>query len=255
MLFCKAFCGGEGLPGNPAAVSIVEDFPDNMQEIAADINISETVFVKHIGQNRFLIRWFSPKDEAPLCGHATMAAAFGIHQQYGFSSLSLIHRQGHIKAEIRNGDIHIFMRKKPIVKLDLNEKQKKFCESLSLVSAYQDDLLDIYCLKEEREVIDYVPDFGEIVEISKRAIVLTAPCKRFDFCSRYFAPKVGIKEDPFCGSAHCRLVPLWGRILNKTVLTSYQPSGGCGRFVEHEDFIEMIGKVELYEEVKNRFIA
>lgn len=253
MFFCRAFCSEEFL-GNPAAISIVEEFPSDMQDIAKNLNFSETAFVKHVGKNNFLIRWFSPLDEAPLCGHATLASTFVLHKTYGLSKISFIYRYGHILAEVKNHQVHIFLPKKKVMKVMMTELQADALKGFHVKNVYTDNMIDIFHLDSEEAVLSFKPDFEVIKKISKRAFVLTASSKKFDFVARYFAPNVGINEDPFCGSVHCRLVSLWGSIKNKKELTSYQ-SGGAGIFIEHENSIEMIGKVNIDEKLKQRLTA
>jgi len=242
--YCIRAFSSDKFFGNPAAVCITGDFPSNAQTVAAEINFSETVFVKPYKKNMFLIRWFSPKDEAPLCIHATVAAAYMIHKKYGLSTLVLIHKRGVIEAQIdANDQVHLFMPT-----LDTKPLKTHNLSLPSVKEAFTDDVVDIFVLSHEQDVLRYQPDFDAIKAINKRAICLTASAKTYDYVCRYFAPKIGIPEDPFCGSINCRLVPYWSQVLHKNHLTSYQ-SNGYSEFILHKNNqIEFVAKANLYEE-------
>lgn len=244
--FVRAFCS-ENLFGNPAAVCFVDEFPENKQEIAASINFSETVFVKPYKNDSFLIRWFSPKDEAPLCAHATVAAAYMIHKKYGISKMELIHRQGVILAHVdANDKVHLFMGKRDIKPLDVTEVYHHVLPPF-VKEAYTDDIIDIFVLENEHDVIQYTPNREEIMKINKRAICLTASSQSHDYVCRYFFPRSGVLEDPFCGSVNCRIAPYWSSISGKKHLHSYQ-SKGCSEFIVHDDCIEIVAQASLFEE-------
>ena len=252
--FVRAFCS-EHFFGNPAAVCLVDEFPENKQEIAACINFSETVFVKPFKKNIFLIRWFSPKDEAPLCAHATVAAAYMINKKYGLSHFELWHRQGVIQASVDASDrVHLVMGSRAITPLMPTNDYQHILKDCPVNAAYTDDIIDIFVLENEQAVMRYQPDFEAISKINKRAITLTAQAKDYDYVTRYFAPRVGIFEDPFCGSVNCRLAPYWSSILGKKHLNSYQ-SKGCSEFIVHNDYIEIIAQADLYEERKIQLSA
>ena len=243
----RAFCSKRFL-GNPAAVCIVDDFPTNKQEVAFQIHYSQTAFVKPYKKNTFIIRWFSPLDEAPLCGHATIAAAYTLNKKYGLHDLTFIHRQGLIKASIDlNDQVHLWWGKRSIQPLPTIPNLFK---DLSIKAAFTDNIVDILVLSSEEDVLRYQPNFDEIKKINKRAIVLTAQAKDFDYVCRYFAPRVEINEDPFCGSINCRLAPYWSSILGKKSLNSYQPKGGECEFFVHENDVEFIAQASLYQEKK-----
>ena len=246
--FVRAF-SSERFSGNPAAVCIVDEFPQEKQHIATAINFSETVFVKPYKKNIFLIRWFSPKDEAPLCGHATMAAAYMINKKYGFSMMTLIHRQGVICVHVDARDyVHMMMPIRELEALTVTPLHKT-CVPGEIIAAYTDHVIDVFVLPTEHDVLRYQPDFEKISQLNKRALTITARAKEFDYVARYFAPRVGIDEDPFCGSVNCRLVPYWAKVLGKNTLSSYQLKG-CSEFILGADSIEFIAEAELYEERK-----
>lgn len=249
-LSVRAFCS-EKFFGNPAAVCMVEDFPENKQEIAHQISFSETTFIKPYKKNIFLIRWFSPLDEAPLCGHATVAAAYVLNKKYGLYDITFIHRQGMIESSIDlNDQVHLTWAARSINPLKITHHYQEILKGLPIKEAYTDNIVDIFVLENEEAVLQYQPNFENIKKINKRAITLTSKAKDYDYVARYFAPNVGINEDPFCGSINCRLAPYWSHVLGKKNLNSYQPKGGACDFFVHDNEIEFIAQANLYQEKK-----
>lgn len=245
--------------GNPAMVTVVNEFPSTsfMQSLAYEFNLSETVFVVPRPQeanNLYDIRWFSPRDEAPLCGHATLAAAhvlweasFAFEERIQFRS-----RAGSLFAErqnLENGEI-----KRPWIELDFPAKKThpvilppevECCLKTQAIECYRDQDVYILFLDSLSSVQEVRPNFEMIKTLDIRALIVTAPGdQEYDFVSRYFAPKVGIPEDPVCGSAHCRLVPLWSQKTGKTEFLAYQSSerGGVLRCRLLEDRVILGGQ-------------
>lgn len=228
--------------GNPAAVALVDEFPEKeiCLKIAAEMNLSETAFVKKLGNNHFQIRWFSPKVEVKLCGHATLASAHILHQkgeaqgsEILFDSLS-----GPLKVYISSRSYTLdFPLQKTGEKLDIS-----FPNSLQTVKACDDIIVE---LENEEKVKNYIPNFLELEKMECHAVILTSRGKgRYDFVSRFFAPKVGINEDPVTGSAHCKLAHYWSQKLNKTRFLAYQasPRGGEIHIEVHGDRVHLTGQ-------------
>jgi PhzF family phenazine biosynthesis protein len=221
--------------GNPAGVFIVDDFPESidMQTIAAELNLSETTYVKKIKDNHFHIRWFSPKDEAPLCGHATIAASHVLKTEKMITS-------DHITFDSKAGELSVRcdeaigyelnFPEKEIVPCELLDTLRKALGDVNIQSVYKDDLVYLVVLDHAEAVQNLKPNLNKILKIDCRAVIVTAqgPSPEIDFVSRYFAPSVGIPEDPVCGSAHCRLTPFWAKRLNKLKMTAYQSSKRTG---------------------------
>ncbi len=223
--------------GNPAAVMLVDEFPTEMQLIAREMNLSETAFVKPLAPDCFHIRWMTPTTEVKLCGHATLAASHIIFtQQY---SVSTTIRFNSLSGELlvqRSSDGYIldFPLQKIGEPLDpalfnavLNHEQIQ-----EVVQAYDDVIV---LLKSEEDLVNFAPNYQELVKIDVRGIIVTAPSTRYDFVSRFFAPRVGVNEDPVTGSAHCKLAHFWSQKLNKTKFHAYQASQRGG-----ELFLEII---------------
>ncbi len=219
--------------GNPAGVCLLNDFlPDHtMQAIASQLNWSETTFVVQKSANHFHIRWFSPRDEAPMCGHATLAAAHILWQEKKNLANSIVFDSlsGPLLASRNDSWITLNFPKKDTLPCAMPEKLAKALGPVSIHSVYRDDLLYVVELASSKEVATLTPQLSIIEQLDCRAVVVTSQgVDGYDFVSRYFAPKVGIPEDPVCGSAHCRLAPYWSERLNKTHMLAYQSSARGG---------------------------
>lgn len=218
--------------GNPAAVTILQDFPkDEMcQKIAAEINLPAMAFLKPLGVNHFHIRWFTPGTEAKLCGHATLASSHILFQEelvkgdgITFDSFSgpLFVRKEHNEIILdfplqKTGDVlpvHLFN--------DLFDTG--FVQG---VQAHDDIIVE---LKDEGLVRKLNLNLSKVEELDCRAFIVTAKGNTpYDFVSRMFAPRLGINEDPVCGSAHCKLADYWQKKLGKKQFLAYQASARGG---------------------------
>jgi PhzF family phenazine biosynthesis protein len=220
--------------GNPAAVVPLERWLDErlMQRIANENNLAETAFFvpDDEGAGSFEIRWFTPMTEVPLCGHATLATAAVVDRRLRparwpirFSSAS-----GPLQVD-RAGDGF---------ELDFPANDPAPVPTPpGLADALGADVgecllaRDFYLavLASEAAVAGIAPDFRRIREVAGNGVIVTAPGRQVDFVSRFFAPGIGIDEDPVTGAAHCVLTPYWARRLNKTRLTAAQLSKRGGR--------------------------
>ncbi|WGL59786.1 PhzF family phenazine biosynthesis protein [Pigmentibacter sp. JX0631] len=233
--------------GNPAAVMIVDEFPLTMLQIAKEMNLSETVFVKPLGGNRFHIRWFTPKNEVKLCGHATLATAhilttenFILSDNIIFDSLS-----GELSV-IKKSDSYSldFPLQKVGQNLSIEPYKKAFQlkdEITEVVKAFDDVLV---LVNNEDILKELTPDFSKLLEIDARGVIVTAHSSNYDFISRFFAPKSGVNEDPVTGSAHCKLADYWSKKLNKKELLAYQASerGGIIKIFVNDERVILNGK-------------
>lgn len=219
--------------GNPAAITIVEDFPseDLCQKIAAEMNLSETAFIKPLDPNHFHIRWFTPEIEVKLCGHATLAAAHVLFEEgvvkgqaISFDSLS-----GALFVKREHHEIVLdfpLQKTGEALPSQLFEKLFNLDEIISVVQAYDDVIVELI---NENLVRDLKLDPSYVKEIECRALIVTAKGNPpYDCVSRMYAPRLGINEDPVCGSAHCKLADYWQKKLGKNELLAYQasPRGG-----------------------------
>jgi PhzF family phenazine biosynthesis protein len=215
--------------GNPAAVTILENFPSDKlcQKIAAEMNLSETAFVKKLRDNHFHIKWFTPSVEVELCGHATLAAAHIIYQENFSTTEAIIFESlsGSLKVYRKNDDLTLdFPLQVTGPNIDLGKPIETAlgCRASSIVQAYDDILVEVPSLN-ELKIME--PNFAKLTQFNCRGVIVTAVGdKRYDFYSRFFAPKVGVDEDPVTGSAHCKLADYWHRKTGKKSFKAFQAS-------------------------------
>jgi PhzF family phenazine biosynthesis protein len=238
--------------GNPAAVCILPEPGDArwMQQVATEMNLSETAFL-YRQDDGYSLRWFTPAVEVDLCGHATLASAHVLweaghlqtHEQARFFT-----RSGLLTAD-RKGDW---------IEMDFPAKEEERADA-------PPDLLQAlgvpvnsaqYCGK---NVFDYLvevasedivrglqPNFSLLSSVQARGVIVTsrASTPGYDFVSRFFAPRVGVNEDPVTGSAHCCLTPYWSKRLGKSEMVAYQasPRGGMLRVRASGDRVQLGGQ-------------
>ncbi|WP_392565455.1 PhzF family phenazine biosynthesis protein [Utexia brackfieldae] len=234
----------EPFKGNPAAVVLLESWPTEtlLQSIASEFNLSETAFL--VGQ---YLRWFTPKREVDLCGHATLATAHILrqHQQHLPQILYFKTRLGILKTAFQQQDIILNF---PVIKAELDNTvaTRRLIEmALDLPVKQIYTTLDRYVcyLDYEKTVRQFEPDFEKIRQLPLPGLIITAAGQgSADFVSRYFAPAKGILEDPVTGSSHCVLAPLWGKQLNKSILLAEQLSERGGRLIcqLHSESVSLI---------------
>jgi PhzF family phenazine biosynthesis protein len=229
--------------GNPAAVCPLEDWLDPviMQHIAAENNLSETAFfVKK--EKIFELRWFTPKIEVDLCGHATLASAHVIfnhldfdEKQITFSSVS-----GELGVTRANNRLVLDFPATPPSPMDMHEG---LIQGLGMRPKEVHKSRDYLALFEsESDILSLKPNFDILGKLDCLGIIVTAKGKNSDFVSRFFAPAAGINEDPVTGSAHTTLIPFWAERLKKNVLHAFQLSERKGElFCELADSRVKIG--------------
>jgi len=216
--------------GNPAAVCILDKEPDAewMQNIAMEMNLSETAFVFHDNGKRN-IRFFTPEAEMKLCGHATLSASHILYET------GIIPAEGIIELHSKAGMLIIrkdgdwitmnfpayLLEKRPIPELFIKLTGIKPAELYNAGSGWT-----LALLNNEEDVRNMKPDFTAMRNSEFGDLIVTAESSdpAFDFCVRCFAPAVGINEDPVTGSAHCALVPFWNSRTGKTTFNSHQVS-------------------------------
>lgn len=215
--------------GNPAAVVLLQEWlPDEvLQDIAMENNLSETAFVVSL-EGFFELRWFTPKLEVDLCGHATLATAHVIFGQ-GMAN------GNEVVFESASGTLAV-RREGDLLAMDFPARPPRRIAddpglSAALGAAPQElyearDLLAVYGSQAEVEALQ--PDFAALAGLGAFAVIVTAPGDNCDFVSRFFAPAVGIPEDPVTGSAHCTLTPYWSARLGKLALHARQVSDRGG---------------------------
>ncbi|HKS14451.1 MAG TPA: PhzF family phenazine biosynthesis protein [Pseudomonas sp.] len=216
--------------GNPAIIYRLQAWLDDalMQQIAAEHNLSETAFVVREAQG-FRIRWFTPGVEVPLCGHATLAAAHVLFEVYAEpgQQLAFLSQSGPLNVS-REGDRLVldFPRIEPYVPdQPIAAARALGCEVQEVLQTGKELLV---VLASEQAVRECAPDMAAVMALPGLGVMVTAPGEAHDFVSRYFAPGLGVNEDPVTGSIHCSLIPYWARRLGKTELHAFQCSARGG---------------------------
>ena len=218
--------------GNSAAVCPLENWLDDniMQSIAMENNLSETAFFI-VKKNKFYIRFFTPKVEIDLAGHPTLASAHVIFK-YIFPKLT------EIQFNTKNGERLNVKKEKNIISMDFPSDisiiRNKYLEKISTIlkSKPIKFFLGRYALvihKSQKDIALIKPNFEAMLTLPYDGIIISAPGDDCDFVSRFFAPKLGILEDPVTGSAHCQLVPYWSKFLNKNNMLAKQISMRGGK--------------------------
>jgi PhzF family phenazine biosynthesis protein len=235
--------------GNPAAVCLLPEPREAswMQSVACEMNLSETAYLVR-QQDGFGLRWFTPAVEVELCGHATLASAHFLweaghlapNEQARFHTLS-----GLLTAE-RDGDWIVMDF--PARELVESSVPEGLLEALGVSARFVGrNKFDYLVEVESEEVVRGVqPDFSRLQVVETRGVMVTsrASTPGYDFVSRFFAPRVGVNEDPVTGSAHCCLAPYWAQQLGKTELVGYQASarGGVVRVSTVGDRVKIAGQ-------------
>lgn len=255
----------EPFKGNPAAVCILpRRFKDRiLQAIAAEMNLSETAFLfpledKPLEKSEiFSLRWFTPTVEVPLCGHATLATAAVLFYQIEVltNKVNFATKSGKLTArKDQKGIILDFPVHKPApIKPPINILKALQIHKFKKV-LYEDTMKVILIhLFDAKDVTNLVPNFEEMKSINKSmgflGVIVTARGQRpYDFISRFFAPWVGVNEDPVTGVAHTILAPYWSKILGKDEMLCYQASSRGGELVVRlltNKRVNLIGKAVI----------
>ncbi len=212
--------------GNPAGVCVLDEWlPDALlQSIATENNLAETAFIVARG-DVYELRWFTPAVEVDLCGHATLASAHVLFRHLGATSEKLrFHspRSGELGVA-REGDRLVldFPARSP----QRCELTRDFTEALGRAPTSLYEARDYMAVFEsEADIRALTPKFPLLMALLHEGVIVTAPGTDCDFVSRFFAPRLGIEEDPVTGSTHCYLVPFWAKRLGKETLFARQLS-------------------------------
>jgi PhzF family phenazine biosynthesis protein len=215
----------EVFEGNSAAVVPLDAWLDDelMQKIALENNLSETAFfVKE--DEKFHIRWFTPKSEVDMCGHATLASAFVLFECLKYAGETIVF-------DSRSGDLHV-RKEEGIFVMDFPVQEILTCKLPDAIhEAFEVEPKESYksmdyllVFENEEDVFNAKPNFEKLKNIDARGVIITAKSDEYNFVCRFFAPKVGVDEDPVTGSAFTQLVPYWSKVLNKGELRAKQVS-------------------------------
>lgn len=219
--------------GNPAAVCWLEHEAETswMQSVAAEMNLSETAFVRQKSDGHEL-RWFTPTMEVDLCGHATLATAKALWTD------GIVSRDYPLRFHTRSGVLSC-RSVEEFIELDFPATpsheitpSNELLEAIGVTPTYvgASRFYQMAVVDSAAVVTSIRPDFGKLMLVPTLGLIVTAASadSRFDFVSRFFAPAMGVNEDPVCGSAHCCLTPYWARRLGKTKLMAHQVSAREG---------------------------
>ena len=224
--------------GNPAAVALFDELPDDglLQQIALEMNLSETAYPTKRGDGDWDLRWFTPGAEVNMCGHATLATAFVLADQGLIDGRVTFHtKSGPLTCEVTDAGVVMDFPSSPVSADPLPD---------GLVEALSDALgavvidvgvgFDVVAQLQSADAVrSLTPDQARVAGIDTRAVIVTASGDidggPADFVSRVFAPRVGIAEDPVTGSAHTILAPWWAERLGVTDFAAHQVSARGGR--------------------------
>ncbi|MHB8771757.1 MAG: PhzF family phenazine biosynthesis protein [Syntrophales bacterium] len=239
--------------GNPAAVCMLDSWIDDqrLQSIAMENNLSETAFLVRNGEG-FDLRWFTPTTEVALCGHATLASAFVLFTCWNWPAKE-------IRFQTRKSGQLIVSRRNDLWEMDFPARPPQgrtapagIAEALGVspvaVLGSAEDILVV--LDSEKTVQEVKPDFRALEQVECRGTIITARGSRSDFVSRFFAPRVGVPEDPVTGSSHCVLIPYWAGVLHKKEMHALQLSKRGGELfcVDAGERVKISGRAILYLE-------
>jgi PhzF family phenazine biosynthesis protein len=245
--------------GNPAAVIPLDEWipVELMQNLAMENNLSETVFfapASLTGHDKegadFEIRWFTPDVEINLCGHATLASAHVLYNFLNFKNPRLVFHSKSGKLEIeKRADLYVmnFPAWKPERIYDYPDNLEQILGVNEIVGVYKHRNLLVELNKQE-DVQHAKPDFTALKKSGEKVIITAPGIEGIDFVSRFFAPSVGIDEDPVTGSAHSQLIPFWSEKLNKKKMHAKQLSQRGGElWVGHwGDRVSIAGQCVFY---------
>ncbi|AOM39460.1 PhzF family phenazine biosynthesis protein [Xenorhabdus hominickii] len=238
----------QSFSGNPAAVVLLDKWPadETLISIAAEIGLPETAFLV---ENH--LRWFTPRVEVNLCGHATLATAFVLteHRNNQDNPITFKSRSGELRV---SHQLSVFTLDFPVrecheEKTLIATMQDALGQNVSEVLVSHDRYICV--LDSVEQLINTQPDFNKIAALPLPGLAITAlGDSSVDFVSRYFAPAKGVNEDPVTGSSHCVLAPLWGKRLNKTELRARQLSERGGELLCRidGDRVYLTGKSKLF---------
>lgn len=242
--------------GNPAAIIPLEDWLSDelMQAIAEENNLSETAyFVKT--NDGFHIRWFTPAKEVNLCGHATLASSYVIFNILNYEKEEILFesKSGILKVKRNNEWLEMNFPSQPPVQCEIPAEILGAFSEIPIECLKSDDYVVVF--ENEQQILNAEPNLALLSQLSLRGVVITSKSDKFDFVSRFFAPKYGINEDPVTGSSFTQLAPYWSKKMNKNNMNAKQVSkrGGevkCtylgGRvLISGKAVMYMVGTIEI----------
>ena len=246
-----AFVNSQNFSGNPAGVCILEaPLPEStMQGIANENNLAETAFIVPREDGDYDLRWFTPVTEINLCGHATLASAFVLHEVLGTNKecYRFHTKSGLLSVTPKDNLYEMDFPAWPLQPIEVTEQMRQALGCDILEAHLARDL--ILLLESEAAVQNLRPNFLAIAAIPESfGVAATAKGESCDFVSRFFAPGEGIPEDHVTGSLHSMLIPFWAARLGKDTLVARQlsPRGGTLYCENCGERVKMAGRARLY---------
>jgi len=238
--------------GNPAAVVPLDVWlsVEKMQQIAMENNLSETAFILKNSDTTYDIRWFTPETEVDLCGHATLAAAHVImsHLYIDTNFVVFNSKSGELRVDISDGMYWLDFPSQPPKPVSMPKLLPEAIGAIPIFAGYNVDLMVL--MENEQIVRDMTPDLQIIRNLDARGVIVTAASEResTDFVSRFFAPAIGVPEDPVTGSAHTLLTPFWSKKLGKNRLNALQISkrGGSLTCIDEGERVKIGGSAVTF---------
>lgn len=247
--------------GNPAAVCVMEQWPSErmMMDIAAQNNLSETAFLvleqdapdeegNPSTDYHFHLRWFTPTEEVGLCGHATLASAYVIlnHYMTRAESVEFVTQAGMVSVRKMGRYYELSF---PKIALSSIEVENEMVEALGIAPKEAWLGLDLICVFEcADEVRNCHPNQELMKNLPGRMVHVTAPGTTYTCHTRSFGPKIGIAEDPVCGSAYCQVAPYWSEKNGQPVVIASQDSARGGQLMctVEEQRVRIAGEAKLF---------
>ncbi|MDY4475853.1 PhzF family phenazine biosynthesis protein [Mitsuokella sp.] len=235
--------------GNQAAVCVLDQWPDDelMMNITRENNFSETAFTVREG-DKWHLRWFTPGGEIDLCGHATLGTAYVLFRFYEKDADRLVFTtlSGDLIVTKEGDLLEMEFPAYDLVPVKVTDEMEQVIGSRPLEAFMGRDLLCV--MESEKTVRELAPDLEKVKQLDGLLLHVTAAGMDTDCVSRSFAPKLGVAEDPVCGSGHCHIIPYWANVLGKDKLVAYQASkrGGTLYCRREGNKIFMAGKAALY---------
>jgi PhzF family phenazine biosynthesis protein len=236
--------------GNPAGVCPLDEWidVDLMQRIAAENRLSETAFFV-AEDDGYRIRWFTPQSEVDLCGHATLASASVLfeHLEYPHEIIHFLSKSGDLFVRKIGHSIVLDFPAQPGAKCD-PPNELPLALGFDVREVYRTSRDYLVVLETEDDIRSLSPDLSLISQLDAEGVIVTAPGREVDFVSRFFAPRLGVPEDPVTGSAHCTLAPYWSKHLGKNDLAAEQVSARGGSLACRvvDDRVHIAGRAALY---------
>lgn len=240
----------EVFSGNPAAIVPLESWlsGDEMQKISAENNLSETAYFVKEPDGTYTIRWFTPQTEVDICGHATLASAHVLYEHLNFKGEKVVFQSKSGELTVQKKD-SIYWMNFPSNPPDPIPVPKLLPEAIGTIPIYTGVNRDMLVLLQDEDTVRSVrPDFSLLEKLEVRGVIITAKGSDCDFVSRFFAPSVGIPEDPVTGSAHTILTPFWKKRLGKSTFTARQVSKRGGNIMcnQKDNRVEIGGSAVTY---------